>query len=59
MRTLVILAALALSGCATGNAELAKQALGNLEHCKRTYQASVGAFGVPGGSLFIECQPKP
>ena len=60
-RTFAIVAAsLTLAGCQSGvSAELASQALGNLEHCKRTYQASIGGLGVPGGSLFIECDAKP
>lgn len=60
IRFLPLTLALFLAGCSTlKSGDLATQALGNLEHCKRTYQATVGAFGIPGGSLFIECPPKP
>lgn len=38
---------------------LPAQVLENLQHCKRTYQASVGGLGVPGGSLFIDCPAQP
>lgn len=57
-------AALSLGACSTlpgGDpaSQLPSQVLDNLEHCKRTYQASVGGLGIPGGSLYIECAPKP
>jgi acyl CoA:acetate/3-ketoacid CoA transferase beta subunit len=62
--TLVILAALSLGGCAsipgTGGANgdaIAAQVLQNLEHCRRTYTASVGIGAA--GSLNIECPAKP
>lgn len=50
--------ALLTAGCASSG-QLGEKALGNLEHCERTYQANVGALGLPGGSLFIRCPPKP
>lgn len=57
-------AALSLSACAgfpgsDPSSQLPAQVLDNLQHCKRTYQASVGGLGVPGGSLYIECAPQP
>lgn len=56
-------AALALSGCSTIQGDptnnLPQAVLDNLKHCKRTYQASVGGLGIPGGSLYIECAPEP
>ena len=57
-------AALSLSACASlpggdSGSGFPAQALENLRHCKRTYQASLGGFGVPGGSLFIECPAEP
>lgn len=55
---LIALAALSLTACAS-NSGVADQALQNLQHCKRTYIAAVGGIGVPGGSLFIECPPRP
>ena len=51
---------LTLSGCGTirgGNNEVALRALGNLEHCRRTYIASIGMGGA--ASVNIECPPKP
>lgn len=65
MRTILgALAALSLSACASlpggdASSQLPGQVLENLQHCKRTYQASVGGFGVPGGSLYIECPAQP
>ncbi|MFN4176410.1 hypothetical protein [Phenylobacterium sp.] len=59
----VAAAALALSACGTlsagDGAAVAAKALENLEHCKRTYQAAIGALGAPGGSLYIECPARP
>lgn len=62
--TRVLLAAataLALSACSTipGGDGATSQVLSNLEHCRRSYTAVVGALGVPGGSLNIECPGKP
>jgi len=52
--------ALGLAACGTlGDGAVTDKALGNLEHCKRTYQASIGALGAPSGSLYIECPAKP
>jgi hypothetical protein len=66
MNRILILAACALSltACASlpggdPTSQLPSQVLENLKHCKRTYQASVGGFGVPGGSLYIECPAQP
>lgn len=66
MKTLTIITlagALALGGCGTlgggSGSAVAEKALSNLEHCKRTYQAAIGAMGAPGGSLYIECPAKP
>lgn len=65
IRNAVALAAVALvlAGCSSlGGAApdgAAAKVLGNLEHCKRTYQASIGGLGVPGGSLYIECPARP
>lgn len=47
-----------LSGCAS-SPDLAKVALGNLEHCERTYVAVLGGLGTNGGSLNIRCPAKP
>lgn len=58
------LALVCLAGCsslpgADPTAQLPSQVLDNLSKCKRTYQASVGGLGIPGGSLYIECLPEP
>lgn len=59
----VLLAALSTGACASlpgaTDTAAAPAVLGNLQHCKRTYQASIGGLGVPGGSLYIECPAKP
>jgi hypothetical protein len=66
MTRILILAAAALSlgACSTlsggdPTSNLPASVLENLRHCKRTYQAAVGGFGVPGGSLYIECPAEP
>lgn len=58
----LLAASMALGACSSlggatvpGNA--AAGVLGNLEHCDRTYQASVGLGG--NGSLTISCKAKP
>lgn len=56
------LAGLAVTGCASlpgadPTSNLPAEILDNLQYCKRTYQASIGGLGVPGGSLYIECAP--
>lgn len=60
---LIACVAFSLSGCSTLGGDptnnLPSAILDNLKHCKRTYQASVGGFGIPGGSLYIECEPQP
>ena len=56
MKTIIVLAALALTGCATGN-EAMLQALQNLEHCDRSYTAAIGMGA--GGTLTINCKAKP
>jgi hypothetical protein len=63
MRSAILILALglSLSACTTlsgkGNNDLALKVLGNLEHCKRTYTATVGMGA--NGSLNIECPPRP
>ena len=60
---LICVAALTMSGCSTLGGDptnnLPQAVLDNLKYCKRTYQASVGGLGIPGGSLYIECAPAP
>jgi outer membrane biogenesis lipoprotein LolB len=61
---LAAVASLCLGGCSSlpggdPTSQLPQQILDNLKHCKRTYQASVGGLGVPGGSLYIECPAQP
>lgn len=66
MKTMLSAAAAAfcLCGCASlpggdPTSALPSQMLDNLRHCKRTYQASVGGLGLPGGSLYIDCPAEP
>jgi hypothetical protein len=55
--------ALTLTACSTlqgdPTSNLPSQVLDNLRHCKRTYQASLGGIGIPGGQLYIECPAQP
>lgn len=60
---IILAAALTLGACSTmpGGDPAAQlpQHLDNLQYCKRTYTASIGGLGVPGGSLHIDCDPAP
>lgn len=59
LAAIVAMASIALSGCSTlgGDSRFGEAALGNLEHCDRTY---IGTAGVGGSlSVTIKCPPKP
>lgn len=59
MKVVLLVASLGLTACqSTTSAETAAKVLGNLEHCERTYIASIGGFGVPAGSLNIRCPAR-
>jgi hypothetical protein len=57
-RAIAALCLFSLSACAS-NSGLGEKALGNLEFCRRSYTAILGGIGTNGGSINIECPPRP
>ena len=57
MRAMIVVLALAASGCASLNSEATLQAMQNLQNCDRTYTAALGMGA--SGTLNITCKARP